>query len=125
MSDNAQLLEQAQKFCDAETGEVIERIPEELMKELRQAKLARGVPGNRSKKTDSFATWYVFFTDEIRDRVMKEWRDANRSRKGKSGKPADKKPAKTGNRSGGSKPQHRPKASKGLSQFMQRRKTQK
>ena len=83
MSDDQQLLDEARHFCDATTGEVIERIPDVLMKKLRAAKLARGIPAKPSRRTESHATWFVFLTGEIRDRVLVEWRTANRARKRK------------------------------------------
>ena len=41
------LLDEARRYCDQKTGEVVQRIPEELMDKLRAAKLARGIPGSR------------------------------------------------------------------------------
>ena len=43
MSKDEQLLDEARVFCDPSTGEVLKRIPEELMQKLRMAQLARGV----------------------------------------------------------------------------------
>jgi len=45
MKEHEQLLDEARNFCNQTTGEVLDRIPEELMNRLRAAKLARGVPG--------------------------------------------------------------------------------
>jgi len=76
-----ELLDEARRFCDPETGEIIERIPGELMEKLRAAKLARGVPGRPSEHTQSYATWFVFLNGEIRDRVLAEWRSVSATRK--------------------------------------------
>jgi len=76
-----ELLAEARAFCDPETGEVIERIPGELMEKLRATKLARGIPGRPSDRTQSYATWFVFLNDEIRDRVLAEWRKVSKARK--------------------------------------------
>jgi hypothetical protein len=76
-----ELLDEARAFCDPETGEVIKRIPEELMQKLRAARLARGIPGRPSERTKSYATWFVFLNDEIRDRVLAEWRKVSTARK--------------------------------------------
>ena len=81
MTDHEQLLEQAWRFCDPNTGEVLARLPDELMSKLRAAGLARGVPGKRNEQTETYATWFVFLSDGIRDRVMAEWREANRQAK--------------------------------------------
>ncbi|MFV2069126.1 MAG: hypothetical protein ACC645_19335, partial [Pirellulales bacterium] len=81
MSEHQQLLDTARQFCDPATGEVVERIPEDLMRKLRAAKLARGIPGTPSQRTESHATWFVFLNDEIRERVLSEWRKANAARK--------------------------------------------
>ena len=83
MNEQQQLLDEARAFCEPTTGEVIKRIPEELMKKLRAAKLARGIPGKGSRHTDTYATWFVFLRSEIRDRVMAEWRQANAARRQK------------------------------------------
>ena len=81
MNERQQLLDMARQFCDPTSGEVVKRIPEELMKHLRAAKLARGIPGTPSKRSESYATWFVFLTDEIRERVQAEWRKANATRR--------------------------------------------
>ena len=86
MSEHQELLDEARRFCDPITGEVVQRIPEELMKTLREAKLARGIPGKPSQRTESHATWFVFLNSEIRDRALAEWRKASAARKRGSGK---------------------------------------
>lgn len=85
MSDQ-ELLDEARRFCDPTTGEVVERIPEELMKRLREAKLARGIPGKPSHRTETHATWFVFLRSDIQDRVLAEWRKARAARKRTRGK---------------------------------------
>ena len=80
MSEHEQLLDEARKFCDPTTGEVVERIPEELMRKLRGAKLTRGIYGKPSKRTQSNATWFVFLSSDIAERVLAELRQANRTR---------------------------------------------
>ena len=74
MTEQQGLLEAAREYCDPKTGEVLERIPDELMKQLRAAMLARGIPGKPSQRTGSNATWFVFLNSEIRDRVLALWR---------------------------------------------------
>ena len=37
-------------------------LPEELMNKLRVAKLARGVPGKRSERTETYPAWFVFLS---------------------------------------------------------------
>jgi len=81
MDDHQHLLEEVREFCDPATGEVIKRIPDELMRRLRDANLARGVHGVPSKHTVAGATWFVFFNAEIRDRVLSERRVQAASRK--------------------------------------------
>ena len=76
VSEDEQLLDEARPFCDAATGEVVERMPEELMQRLRAAKLARGIPGQASRRTNSQATWFVFLNSEIHDGVLVEYRKA-------------------------------------------------
>ena len=80
MSDQ-ELLAAAREYCDPETGEVVRRIPEPLMRKLRDAKLARGIRGKRSSKTDTNATWFVFLNAAIRDTRLQEWRKENKRRK--------------------------------------------
>jgi len=86
MSEHQELLDEARRFCDPTTGEVVQRIPGKLMKTLREAKLARGISGRPSQRTESHATWFVFLNGEIRDRVLAEWRKANAARKRGRGK---------------------------------------
>jgi hypothetical protein len=80
MNEHDQLLEEARGFCDPVTGEVIERIPEDLMEQLRAAKLAVGIWGMKSR-TAATAKWFVFLSDEIRDQALAEWREAKRRRR--------------------------------------------
>ena len=87
MDEHQELLDEARRFCDPATGEVVERIPEELMKELRTAMLARGIPGRPSQRTGSSATWFVFLDEEIRERVLAEWRKANEAQRRGRAKP--------------------------------------
>ena len=70
MTEQQHLLDAAQEFCDPKTGEVLERIPDELMMKLRAAKLAKGIRGKPSPRIGSSATWFVFLNSEIRDRVL-------------------------------------------------------
>lgn len=86
MSEDQKLLDEARRFCDPTTGEVLRRIPEELMNKLREAKLARGIPGKRSRRTETYATWFVFLNSEIGNRVLAEWRKAKAARKRARGK---------------------------------------
>ena len=81
MNEHEQLLDKARDYCDPTTGEVLQRVPVDLMHKLRAAKLARGVPGRRSDHTETHATWFVFLSDDIRDQILAEWREANRHRK--------------------------------------------
>ena len=64
---------------------MINRIPDELMRRLREAKLARGIHGVPSKRTVAGATWFVFLNAEIRDRVLSERRVQAAARKKRSG----------------------------------------
>ena len=123
MSSNEELLEQARPFCDFETGEVLKRLPEDLMQKLRAAKLARGIPGKSSDKTETFATWYVFFTTEIQDKILLEWRSANRMRKKSRASAGDAPPAKPARSSKPAKPAK--PASRGLKQFRESRKKER
>ena len=84
MDGHQHLLEEAREFCDPVTGEVINRIPDELMSRLRAAKLARGIHGVPSKHTVAGATWFVFLNAEIRDRVLAERRVQAASRRRRS-----------------------------------------
>ncbi|MHB0958586.1 MAG: hypothetical protein ACYC0X_16445 [Pirellulaceae bacterium] len=79
MNEHQRLLDEARRFCNPETGEVIELIPEELMRPLRAAKMAVGIWGEASQ-TATTAKWYVFLDDQIRDQVVKQWREVNRKR---------------------------------------------
>ena len=92
MKEHEQLLGEARDFCDATTGEVLQRIPDELMNKLRAAKLARGVPGKRSERTETYATWFVFLSDGIREQVLAKWREANRQRRHRHTAAAKAKP---------------------------------
>ncbi|MGE0760432.1 MAG: hypothetical protein AB7F89_12050 [Pirellulaceae bacterium] len=74
------LLGEVREFCNPTTGEVLQRIPDDTMQRLRAAKLARGVPRCKSDNTHTNATWYVFLTDDIRQRVLAEIRAANHKR---------------------------------------------
>ena len=79
MSEHQRLLEEARRFCDPATGEVVELIPEELMRELRAAKLALGIWGQETR-TATTAKWFVFLDDDIRDQAVRKWREANHAR---------------------------------------------
>ena len=96
VSEDEQLLDEARPFCDSASGEVVERIPEELMQRLRAAKLAKGIPGKASRRSNSQATWFVFLNSEIRDGVLIECRKAIAAGKRKPGKrkPGKRKPGK-------------------------------
>ena len=80
MTGYQRLLDEARRFCDPATGEVVELIPEELMRQLRAAKLAVGIWGKECQ-TATNAKWFVFLTDDIRDQALTEWRRANRKRR--------------------------------------------
>jgi hypothetical protein len=120
MQSHQELLNQARPFCDPSTGEVVQRIPDELMQQLRAAKLAKGIPGGNNHNTQTHATWFVFLTDQIRDRALLGFREANRMQKqGQRGRKA----------AVGSVEQHpadsvqavAPQAQRGLAQFRQSR----
>ena len=122
MTEQQRLLEAAREYCDPETGEVLERIPDELMAQLRAAMLARGIPGKPSQRTGSSATWFVFLNSEIKDRVLAMWRRPKRA--------AKRGPAKDARAEGtvgvaatraGSKHSHG--GSQGLGRFLNRKKT--
>ncbi|MHB8971223.1 MAG: hypothetical protein ACYC3X_11640 [Pirellulaceae bacterium] len=81
------LLDEARSFCDPATGEVIELIPEELMKRLRVAKLAVGISGAVSQTTTS-AKWIVFLNDQIRAQALTQWRETSRKRQHTKPRPA-------------------------------------
>jgi hypothetical protein len=80
MTGYQRLLDEARRFCDPATGEVVELIPEELMRQLRTAKLAVGILGKECQ-TATNAKWFVFLTDDIRDQALAEWRQAKRKRR--------------------------------------------
>ena len=119
MSKHDLLLNEVRTFCDSQTGEVLKRIPEELMQKLRLAKLAKGIPHKASKRTDSYATWFVFFNSDIRDDVMNEWREAQRAlnRKRHTRPPNAKTPSEP------TKPHS--SNNQGLKQFVKRRTSDK
>jgi hypothetical protein len=79
MNEHQHLLDEARRFCNPTTGEVVELIPEKLMRLLRTAKLAVGIPGEASRTATS-AKWIVFFNDDIRDQALMQWREAKRQR---------------------------------------------
>jgi hypothetical protein len=79
MNERQHLLDEARRFCNPTTGEVVELIPEQLMRLLRAAKLAVGIPGEASRTATS-AKWIVFFNDDIRDQALTQWREAKRQR---------------------------------------------
>ena len=81
MQDHRELLNLPRPFCDPATGEVVQRLPDKLMLQLCAANLARGIPGCQSNHTQTGGTWFVFFTDEIRDQVLLGFREANYNRK--------------------------------------------
>jgi hypothetical protein len=120
MSKDDQLLDEAQRFCDPSTGEVLQRIPEELMQKLRMAQLARGVPGKASRHTGSYATWFVFLNSDIRDHVMSERRLAQRARNRQRSRrtAVAKTPSQSTRKS-------EPHGNQGLKQFVQRRQSDK
>lgn len=88
MNEQQHLLDEALRFCDPSTGEVVELIPEELMKRLRAAKLAIGIPGVGSR-TQARAKWIVFLNADIRAQAVTQWREANRRRQRAKRQPAD------------------------------------
>ena len=104
MNEHQHLLDEARRFCNPTTGEVVELIPEELMKLLRAAKLAVGIPGEVSQTATS-AKWIVFLNEDIRGQALRQWREANRQRQRTKRQPTDsraqvptsgvKSPAKT------------------------------
>ena len=120
MRNHEQLLDEARQFCDPKTGEVVQRIPDELMQKLREAQLARGIPGRRSSRTDSHATWFVFLTDDIRDQFLDEWRAVKRTRKRSRGTVEKANSQPSSEDSPATPAQGK---SRGLKQFVQRRKS--
>ena len=117
MTKDDELLDEARQYCDANTGEVLRRIPEELMQKLRKAKLARGIPGKASKHTDSYATWYVFLNSDIRADVMNAWRVAcaAKKQKGRAAAEAAKAQSRSTGKSGRS-------GNQGMKKLVERRK---
>ena len=91
MNEHQHLLDEAGKFCNPTTGEVVELIPEELMRRLRDAKLAIGIPG-KSSLTATRAKWIVFLNTEIREQSLTQWREANRQRQRTKRAQADSRP---------------------------------
>jgi hypothetical protein len=79
MNEHQDLLDEALSFCDPTTGEVVELIPEELMRRLRAAKLAVGIPREVSRTT-ARAKWIVFLNTEIRDQAVTQWRATKHQR---------------------------------------------
>jgi hypothetical protein len=108
MQPNQDLLGEAIPYCDATTGEVRERIPEELMQRLRRAKLAVGVGGRRAERCGTSATWFVFFNEAIRAQALERYRAHRRRRKAPAPVAAV---------------QPKPPASRGLGSFRRRPKT--
>jgi hypothetical protein len=88
MDEHQRLLDEARRFCDPVTGEVVERIPEELMRRLRASKLAVGISGAASQTATS-AKWIVFLDDRIRDQALTLSREAKRKRQRNKPRPAD------------------------------------
>ncbi len=86
MNEHQGLLDEARRFCNPATGEVIELIPEELMSRLRAAKLAIGIAGEPSQ-TAASAKWIVFLDDEIREQAVTRWRAAQRRRRPRTKRP--------------------------------------
>ena len=119
MKEHERLLDEAQRFCDLDTGEVLERIPEELMSKLRAANLARGVPGKRNERTETYATWFVFLSKGIRERFLEQWREAKRQQKRyRTARRKDRYQNAVAGESKGPR-------SRGLAQFRQRRQSAK
>ncbi len=122
MQAHQDLLNQARPFCNPSTGEVVQRLPDELMQQLRAAKLTRGIPGCRSQHTQTYATWFVFFSDQIRDRVLLEFREANLNRKrGRKAVVGSVEQLPTGS----DQSVAQPSAQRGLAQFRQTRRPAK
>ena len=121
MNEHEQLLDEARDFCEPKTGEVLQRIPKDLMDKLRAAKLARGVPGRRSDRTETHATWFVFLSDDIRVQILAEWREANRHRRQRRTAATESKPVLEAAAASQTKDSSKP----GLQQFRQSRKSVK
>ena len=115
---NARLLDEARRFCDPATGEVVERIPEDLMKKLRNAKLARGIPGKPNPDTESQATWFVFFDAEIRARVLADVRRVRANQRRARAKRAKRNDASTKTAQSGG--EVGPSGNRGLKAFLRR-----
>ena len=122
MKEHEQLLDEARNFCNQTTGEVLERIPEEMMNRLRAAKLARGVPGRRNERTETYATWFVYLSDDIRDQVLGKWREANRLRRQRN---AAATKAKLEPVAADPPSESRESSNRGLQEFLQRKKSAK
>jgi hypothetical protein len=123
MPDHQDLLDEARPYCDASTGEVLERIPDDLMRRLRAARLARGVPRLKNQNTQTQATWYVFLTDQIREQITVACRDANSQRRR-----ARKSKARSSNQSSADDSNRRPTApvdKRGLADFRESRRPPK
>ena len=122
MKEQEQLLDEARTFCDETTGEVLQRRPEELMSKLRAAQLAKGVPCRRNERTETYATWFVFLSEDIREQVLAKWREANRERRHRPAAAGNVAPkpvaAGAGLKSSGLR-------KRGLGQFTQQRKSAK
>jgi hypothetical protein len=127
MQAHEDLLNEAGPFCNPSTGEVVQRLPDELMRRLRDANLARGIPRQRSGNTQTYATWFVFFTDEIKERVMREFRQANQKRKRKSKSKAGAESGDRPDAEGSPSPDESPapQAQSGLAQFRRIRQMRK
>ena len=122
MKEHEQLLDEARNFCNQTTGEVLQRISEEMMNRLRAAKLARGVPGRRNERTETYATWFVFLSDDIRDQVLAKWREAHRLRRQRN---AAATKAKLEPVAAGPPSESRESSNRGLQEFQQRKKSAK
>jgi hypothetical protein len=118
MNEHQHLLDEARKFCNPTTGEVVELIPEELMKLLRAAKLAIGIPGEASR-TSARAKWIVFLNAEIRDQAVTHWREANRQRQRTRREPTGSRPPVPPS---GDEPQEKSVSERGLRGFLRSRK---
>ena len=122
MTEHEELLREARNFCDPTTGEVLQRIPGELMNKLRAAKLARGVPGRRSERTETCATWFVFLSDDIRAQVLVKWRESNRQRRQRRAAVTEAMPQGV---AAGADSSSRESSNRGHQQFQQRKKSAK
>lgn len=118
MNQHQHLLDEARKYCDPSTGEVVELIPEELMRLLRAAKLAVGIPGEASR-TAARAKWIVFLSAEIRTQALTQWRETNRQRQRTKRRRPDK-PAQVP--APQAEPREKPSGERGLRSFLRPRK---